>query len=212
MLANWITLSRLPLLFAGLALLYLAPPAGQLAAVVLLFVGLMLDTVDGVVARRRGITSLIGSVLDIAADRTYELALWTSLADLGLVPVALPLAVVARTALTDALRSVGVAQGTPPLEQSRGRIARIVVSSPVMRIAYSAGKVVSFCGFALARALGGFPAGSSLALAGAAMLAPLRVIAWLTVGLCVLRGLPVIVGALRDFWSPLRLEPLRLRR
>ena len=90
MLANWITLSRLPLLLRCILILYLGSPPVQLGGVVLLFVGLMLDTVDGMVARRTGRTSLFGSVLDIAADRTYELVLWVCFADLRMVPMVLP--------------------------------------------------------------------------------------------------------------------------
>ena len=71
MLANWITISRFPLLLVTVLILYQGSPAARLAGVLLLFVGLMLDTVDGMVARRTGQTSLFGSVLDIAADRTY---------------------------------------------------------------------------------------------------------------------------------------------
>lgn len=35
--------------------------------------------------------SVFGSVLDIAADRTYELVLWVCFADLRMIPVAIPL-------------------------------------------------------------------------------------------------------------------------
>ena len=94
-MANWITLARYPLLLACLAILYLGSPPARLAGAVLLFLGLLLDTVDGVVARARSETSLIGSVLDIAADRTYELSLWVSFAYLGLVPAVIPLVVLA---------------------------------------------------------------------------------------------------------------------
>jgi phosphatidylglycerophosphate synthase len=69
MLANWITLSRFPLLLATVLILYYGSTAARLAGVALLFLGPMLDTVDGVVARSRGETSLFGSVLGIAADR-----------------------------------------------------------------------------------------------------------------------------------------------
>ena len=119
MLATWITLARLPLLGACLAILYLGSPPVRLVGVALLFVGLLLDTVDGLVARARSETSLMGSVLDIAADRTYELSLWVTFAYLGLVPAVIPLIVLARTTLTDALRGVGVAEGTAPFEQQR---------------------------------------------------------------------------------------------
>src|SRR3954471_9294071 len=146
MLANWITLSRLPLLLINVLILYRGSPSIRLAGTLLLFVGLMLDTVDGVVARRTGQTSLFGSVLDIAADRTYELVLWVCFADLGMISASIPLIVVARTTLTDALRSVGVGQGVAPFAQARGAIARFVIGSPAMRTGYSVSKVTTFCG------------------------------------------------------------------
>src|SRR5918997_2133045 len=97
MLANWITVSRFPLLLLTVLILYFGSPPARLAGVLLLFVGLMLDTVDGMVARKTGQTSLFGSVLDIAADRTYELVLWVCFADLDLIPIVIPLIVIART-------------------------------------------------------------------------------------------------------------------
>ena len=192
MTANTITLARLPLLVAILLLLHFGSPALRLVAVGLLFVGLMLDTVDGIVARRRGESSLLGGVLDIAADRIYELALWISLADLALVPTVIPLLVVARTSLTDGLRAVGVGQGVAPLAQERSALGRFLVGSAWMRSGYSIMKVVTFCGLGAALAFAGFPAGSPLERLAAPMRAAFGVTAWVAVALCVVRGLPVM--------------------
>ena len=197
-LANWITLSRLPLLLVNILILYTGSPRARVAGVALLLVGIMLDTVDGAVARKRGETSLFGSVLDIAADRLYELVLWVCFADLGLIPVAIPLIVIARTTLTDALRSIEVAQGTAPFRQHGTALGRFLVGSAWMRVGYSASKVVAFCGLALAQALGGAAPGTG------ATLMTLRAVAWLAVGLCVLRGLPVMVHAARQHWGTRR--------
>jgi phosphatidylglycerophosphate synthase len=196
MLANCITLSRFPLLLVWILVLYLGSPPLRLAGVALLFVGLMLDTVDGVVARRTGRTSLLGSVLDIAADRTYELVLWVCFANLGMIPSVIPLIIVARTTLTDALRSLGVAEGTAPFAQPRSAVARFLVGSPLMRTGYSVTKLMAFCGLALAEALAGFPAGATLGISVTPMLAVLQVIAWSAVIFCVCRGLPVLVGGI----------------
>ncbi len=201
MLANCITLLRFPLLLIWIVVLYLGSPPLRLAGVALLFTGLMLDTVDGMVARRTGRTSLFGSVLDIAADRTYELALWVCFADLGMIPAAVPLIVVARTTLTDALRSIGVAEGTAPFAQQRTALARFLVGSSWMRTGYSVTKVTAFCGLALAEALSGFPAGTGLGAAVGSMVGILQVVVWLAVIFCVCRGLPVILAGvprLRD--------------
>ena len=192
MVANWITLARFPLLAVCLTILYFGSPGLRIAGAAILFLGLMLDTVDGVVARSRDETSLAGSVLDIAADRTYELALWVSFAHLGLVPPVLPLVVLARTTLTDALRSLRVADGTAPFDQPRGRVARFVVASTWMRTGYAAAKVTAFCGLALAHALLALPMDSAWRAAAPTLVDGLNLIAWLAVALCLLRGLPVI--------------------
>lgn len=201
MLANWITLSRFPLLLLSILALYLGSPAVRIAGVALLFLGLMLDTVDGMVARRTGQTSLMGSVLDIAADRVYELVLWVYFAGLGMIPTAIPLIVVARTSLTDAFRSIGIVEGTAPFAQHRTAFGRFLVSSTWMRTGYSVAKVTTFCGLALLQALSGVSPEAVPIGAAVPMLAGLRTIAWLTVILCILRGLPVIVGSLRRFGS-----------
>ena len=194
--AVWITLSRFPLLLGSVLGLYLGTPRVQLAATALLFVGLLLDTVDGVVARRTGQASLFGGVLDIATDRTYELVLWVSFADLGLIPPWVPMVILVRTTLTDAFRSLGVAEGTAPLDQHRSRLGRFLVASPTMRIAYSAGKVTTFCGLALMRALAGSPAGTVSQGLASPLASLVGVTLYVTVLLCMLRGLPVIVAGL----------------
>ena len=187
MLANLITLSRFPLLAAVLGMFHWGSPAVRLAAVGLLFAGLMLDTVDGVVARTRGETSLFGSVLDIAADRTYELVLWIWFAGLGMIPLAIPVIVAVRTTLTDALRSIGVAGGSAPLTQHRTPLGLFLVNSAWMRTGYAVSKVLTFCGL-----------GASLALPGTALDGVAGVLAWVTTGICVLRGLPVLAHAARE--------------
>ena len=200
MLANWITLSRFPLLLLIVLILYLGSPWAHLAGVVLLFIGLMLDTVDGMVARKTGQTSLFGSVLDIAADRTYELVLWVCFADLRMIPVAIPLVIIARTTLTDAFRSIGVGQGTAPFAQHRTAVGRFLVGSTLMRTGYAVTKVVTFCGLALIQAVSSFPE-TRLARAAPSMESVFQITAWLAVVFCVFRGLPVIVHSLREYWS-----------
>jgi phosphatidylglycerophosphate synthase len=178
-------------------MLYHGEPAVQMAASPLLFVLIMLDSLDGMIARRTNTSSLIGSVLDIAADRVYELVLWVVFAHLGLVSVAIPLIVITRTTVTDALRSVGVREGQPPFRQHRSALGRFIVGSPWMRSIYSVSKIVSFCGLTVVVALSGYPPGSSAVLAGSRLLEVFRVTSWVAVVLCVLRGSPVMVGALR---------------
>jgi phosphatidylglycerophosphate synthase len=201
-MANWITLSRFPLLVGYLLMLYLGSPLVRLIGVPVLFVLLMLDTVDGAVARARGQTSLLGSVLDIAADRAYELVLWVSLADLGVIPVAIPIIVTLRTTLTDALRSIGVGKGVKPFEQHRSPLGRFLVASSWMRTSYSVTKITAFCGLTLGIALSGYPQGTSLRALSQPLLQFFAIVAWVATGVCVLRGAPVILGGLRHGLAP----------
>ena len=196
MLATLITLSRFPLLTVVILTLYRGSHTARLFGVGVLLVGLLLDTVDGAVARKRNEASLIGSVLDIAADRTYELVLWMCFADLGLIPLLIPLIVVARTALTDAFRSVGVGQGTAPFAQLRTWLGRFLVASSWMRTGYGVSKVATFCGLALVQAFRSIPGGAVDGTVSGA----LEALMWLTVAMCVLRGLPVILQGLRQHW------------
>lgn len=196
--ANLITVIRFPLLLGFLLMLYFGNPAVQLLSVPYLFFALFLDTVDGVIARRTGTTSLMGSVLDIATDRTYELVLWIVLADLGTISVAIPLIVIVRTTLTDAIRSIGVSQGKAPFEQQGSGLGHFVVSSPWMRSGYSISKIVAFCGLTLGYALSGFPGGSNLQAASDPILRVSEIVAWVAVVFSVVRGAPVILSGYRQ--------------
>ncbi len=193
-MANLITVSRFPLLIGYILMLYLGDETVRIVAVPYLFVAIMLDTVDGLIARRRQNASLMGSVLDIAADRVYELVLWVALADLRTIPVAIPLIVISRTTITDALRSIGVREGKAPFEQHQSSLARFLVGSPWMRTGYSVSKVLAFCGLTLGLAFSGYPDGSSLEALSTPLLTLFRVVAWVAVAFCIVRGLPVILS------------------
>jgi len=178
-------------------MIFLGNPVVKLISVPFLFGALMLDTLDGIVARKTGTTSLFGSVLDIAADRTYEIILWVVLAYLGTISLVLPVIVIGRTVLSDAIRSVGVSRGFAPFEQLHTRIGRFIVASPIMRSSYSVLKVATFCGLTLGYALSTFPGGSSYESSAESILHVFAVTAVAAVVVCVLRGVPVIVSGLR---------------
>jgi len=95
-MANIITVARLPLLFIYLGMLYYGNQTLMLWNVLLIFIIFNLDSLDGWVARRLNEASLLGSVLDIATDRTLEYVLWVVYAHLGLIPVLVPIIVLVR--------------------------------------------------------------------------------------------------------------------
>src|SRR3974377_1806600 len=90
-LANVITLSRLPLLIAVLGiLLYSSSWSWQLLGLVLLGALFLMDWRDGAVARQRRQASDLGAVLDIALDRTVENVLWMGVMYPGFVALLVP--------------------------------------------------------------------------------------------------------------------------
>ncbi len=193
-MANIITISRLIPLSVVVLFLYLGGPAFQVAAVPLILVLLLMDLVDGVVARRTQQVTKLGSALDIAMDRLVEFVLWVCFADLDLVPVWVPLVVIARGMIVDAVRSYALAFGETAFGMMHSRLGRFFVSSRFMRDFYGTTKTIAFLLLSLVHALdrGAFPglAGTRpwLHVAGYALTV-------LTVALCLVRGVPVLFDA-----------------
>jgi CDP-diacylglycerol--glycerol-3-phosphate 3-phosphatidyltransferase len=190
-MANLITLSRFPLLLALVLMLYLGNSTIRLLALPVFFVVFSLDTVDGFVARRRRETSLLGSVLDVVADRALELILWVVFSDLGLISVAVPLIVITRGVVVDGVRSVGTGRGEKPLGQARSTLGSFLIGSPWMRTGYSLSKGIAFGLLTLTWILQG-RAGSTADTLRVVHSAAI-VVTWIAVAFCLLRGLPILM-------------------
>ena len=148
-------------------------------------------------------TSLVGGFFNIMADRAVELVMWIVYADLGLIPVAIPIIFVLRGTIVDSLRSLHVKDGTAPFKGMRSAVGRWLVGSPWMRTSYGVSKFLSFTGLALSRALYGFAAQGRFPLRRAdAMLLVFQVLSWISVAFCLARGLPVIAEALQGRPAP----------
>jgi len=192
-MANIITISRLPLLLIIVLLFYTGQPLAHLICVPLLLILVLLDSLDGMVARRRHEVSVLGSVLDIMVDRSVELVLWVVYAHLRLVPVAIPLLFIIRGVVVDTLRNSRVGEGIAPFQTLSTPWGRFLVGSPVMRSGYAVVKLLAFAGLAGALAAQGYRGADS---ALAATLTTLFVsMSWLAVVICLLRGAPVIIEA-----------------
>lgn len=187
--ANGVTVLRFPLLILVVWLLYQGSVALKLAAVGLLGLLMLMDTIDGAVARWRGETSLMGSALDIATDRAVEIVMWVIFAHLGLISIVVPLVVMIRGALVDSIRDVGAQRGITAHDMMRTGLGRWLVASAVMRTGYAVVKITAFLTLALTVALqasgGGWPVVYQTA----------TVTTWAAVVLCLVRGIPVVVEA-----------------
>jgi CDP-diacylglycerol---glycerol-3-phosphate 3-phosphatidyltransferase len=187
-MANLITMFRFPLIVLLVLLLYHGGPTVIFYSIALLIIIILMDSLDGVVARRRGETSLLGSALDIAADRTLETVLWVVFANLGLISVAIPIIVIMRGVLVDAIRAVGIGQGIPPFKQLISPLSRFLVSSPFMRSSYGVSKTLAFVFLTIDLGLKAMnhPWSSSIHLVA-------TLLSWIAVFLCCARGIPVLV-------------------
>ncbi len=117
-MANLITIGRLFLLFFVVWLMYVGDARVITLSMALIIVVFASDGLDGWVARRRRSTSTFGAVFDIAGDRIVENVLWVVCADIGVIPVWIPLMVLTRGFVVDGLRSLSYAEGMTAFGES----------------------------------------------------------------------------------------------
>lgn len=207
-MANLITIARFPLLILIILLLSASSALGRLISVGLMIILIAMDMVDGMVARKRNEVSLLGSVLDIMADRSVELVLWVVYAHLGLIPLAIPIICVLRGTIVDALRSVHIGAGNTPFKGMRSKLGKWLVGSPYMRTPYGVVKLLAFAGLALTHALSAYHSAGQVSGKTVQQLGLVsNVVSWVAVAFCLARGLPVIVEALPLLAAPTRPEP-----
>src|SRR6266851_1792081 len=110
-LPNLLTLSRLVAIPVLMALLLVRFPAHDQIAAALFLVVSFTDTLDGQIARRRGLVSDLGKFLDPLADKLLVLSVLIVLVQEGLVAAWVVVVIFSRELLITILRSVGASQG-----------------------------------------------------------------------------------------------------
>jgi len=150
--------------------------------------------VDGLVARRTNQVTKLGSALDIAMDRLVEFVLWVCYADLDLIPIWVPLVVIARGMIVDAVRSYALSLGETAFGMMHSRLGRFLVSSRFMRDLYGVTKTVAFIVLAIVHALNQ-GALSFLSFAQPWLYTAGYALTVLAVVLCLVRGVPVLFDA-----------------
>lgn len=208
-MANLITTGRLLMLFALVGLACGGAPRWQLLDAPLLVLIILLDAVDGHVARVRGEATQFGAIFDIAADRVVETVLWIVLAYLGLVPLWVPIVFVTRGAIVDSIRHGAAAQGETAFGMMRSPLGRQLVAGRFMRGLYGALKAVTFGWIFLLQpwprldpALWALWSGALERVTAGLVMA--------TVVVCLLRGLPVVVEFAMS--AEIAVRPLGSRR
>jgi len=201
---NKVTLLRVMVGFAAVSL-FGHGAWMNLLAVVLTVMSIALDALDGHLARTRKMATPVGAQIDILGDRVIENMYFTYFAVVGMVSLWLPMLFFARGAATDFLRGLVMKAGhsgwgaNAMLQTWWGRA---LVGSRWSRGVYAALKCVCFCYLGLELALTRGPVllvGPMTVDAHATIRAGAHVLAWLTAGFCVVRGLPVLLEGWKYF-------------
>ena len=175
------------------------------AALVLTVASIVLDALDGHIARKKHLATPLGAQIDILGDRLIENMFFTYFAVVGMVSLWLPLFFFARGATTDLLRSLALKAG---YSGWRGNAmlhtwwGRTFVASRWSRGLYAALKCACFCYLGLELALTRGPVALLGTIAGEAHLtirAIAQALTWATAAFCLLRGLPVLVEGWQFF-------------
>ena len=197
MQANLVTLIRIFLVFLVIGL-YKVNTIACGIAVLLTIATLYMDALDGIIARRLGIESDLGAMFDIAGDRIVENVFWVYFASIGMASFWAAAIVVARSFLIDWLRTLAfvdggkTAFGSKTMMQSRW--AKALVSSRFSRALYGFTKAVVFVylGAVLLIQSGQAEYGWSIGVSMELLTLVGETIVWLTVVMCLVRGIPVI--------------------
>jgi CDP-diacylglycerol--glycerol-3-phosphate 3-phosphatidyltransferase len=150
MLSSWpnrVTIARIGLVFYLVVLVYDQNLWARLLAAFLAVLVIVGDWLDGYLARKLHQSSALGSVLDIAGDRIAETVLWIVLADLNLVPLWIPIAVISRAVLTDSIRGYLLKYGYTAFGQTtmmQSAVGKFLTGSPIMRTGYALVKAFTF--------------------------------------------------------------------
>jgi len=124
-LPNLLTLSRIPILFGVVAFLYAPFTGASTIAFVLFGIGALTDWADGYFARKQGLISNFGKLMDALTDKVFMVGLFITLVVLGVLPgvwsLFLLLLILSREFLITGLRLVAASSGIVLAAEKSGK-------------------------------------------------------------------------------------------
>lgn len=123
-LPNLLTLSRIPILFGVVGFLYLPFSGASSLAFVLFIIGAFTDWADGYYARKQGLVSNFGKLMDALTDKVFMVGLFISLLVIGILPewtLPLLLLILSREFLITGLRLVAASDGVVLAAEKSGK-------------------------------------------------------------------------------------------
>ena len=189
-IANIVSVSRIFVAYAAIALLYEKTTWSYILAFILTIIAFSMDGLDGYLARKLNQSSEWGSVIDILGDRIVEVSYWTVFAVMGWINILFPLVCVARAFTTDGIRSVALSKGMTAFgEKSMQSTSwgKFICASRFMRISYAVAKVLAFLLLIAVNTPGmefwkGTPTLHIITM----------IFAWAAIIFCVVRAIPVV--------------------
>lgn len=202
-MANLLTILRILLAIIAVEYIFSGRPDFCFAAIIITLFVIILDGLDGIVARAMNESSKFGSVFDILGDRIVENLYWITFAVVGWVGAWVPMVVLTRGILTDGLRGIALAQGYTAFGEStmmKNPLCHFLTASRFSRAVYGTAKalVFLFVIFAYLPNLQYFNAMSERDFVLYSHYQHLfiniaNILVYITVAMCVIRGLPVIL-------------------
>ena len=128
-LPNLLTLSRIAFLFVVVALLLMSWTGAATLGFVLFIVASVTDWLDGYIARRCGLISNFGKLMDALADKILVVGMFVVLLAVDIVPawtVVLVLIILGREFLVTGLRLVAAAKGQVLAAEKSGKLKTVV--------------------------------------------------------------------------------------
>jgi len=111
-LPNSLTVARIAVVPLMVWLLYTTPTRLEAALACVIFVVAMItDVIDGYLARKWGLTSVIGAFLDPLADKLMVATTMIMLVNLGWMPAWVAAVIICRELTITALRTVAISEG-----------------------------------------------------------------------------------------------------
>jgi CDP-diacylglycerol--glycerol-3-phosphate 3-phosphatidyltransferase len=120
-LPNAITLSRIPMMFVIVALMYSGWPGAATIAFVLFIAAAAGDWLDGYLARTRNLVSNFGKLMDAMADKIMVMGIVVALVDKHELNVWIALITLCREFLITGMRMVAASKGVVVVADSGGK-------------------------------------------------------------------------------------------
>jgi CDP-diacylglycerol--glycerol-3-phosphate 3-phosphatidyltransferase len=206
-MANLLTILRMILSVLAIEFLFTGKPDLAITSVFITLFVIILDGLDGYVARSLNESSKFGSVFDILGDRVVENLYWIAFAVIGWVGVWVPMVVVTRGILTDGLRSIALSQGYTAFGSStmmENKICKFLTASRFSRAVYGVAKTLVFLMLIIANIpnieyFNGMTVDSYLKYASIQPYLSLTadILVYITVAMCLIRGIPVLIESKR---------------